>query len=321
MNCSDPTQPGVASILSFINALGRNSNCQSGAYYLVNNYNPPYDVNGKAADLGASIYTYPPQTVPTIAENLNNHNVSWKWYTGGRSNADITTDTTLYPVVYQQVAAYLTSQYGVPASAIQSQITTAAISNARGAIYNTIGDPLNASSNVVNNPGLYANLLGLDAFYNDVSNGSLPEVSYVVPKDLSSGHPGYSAPYLYEAFLSDLVSRVQGSSQWANTAIIITTDEGGGYFDTGFIQNLDFFGDGPRIPLIVVSPYAKKNYIDHTYHDHASILKFIEYNWRLPTLSARSRDNLPNPVTTSSSLYKPTNQPAIGNLTSLFNFN
>ncbi len=145
-------------------------------------------------------------------------------------------------------------------------------------------------------------------------------MSFVVPKNLDSGHPGYSAPYQYEAFLSDLIARVQASNQWANTAIVITTDEGGGYFDSGFIQNLDFFGDGPRIPLIVVSPYAKKGYIDHTYHDHASILKFIESNRGLPKLSARSRDNLPAPVRDPNNPYRPANQPAIGDLMSLFKF-
>ncbi len=69
------------------------------------------------------------------------------------------------------------------------------------------------------------------------------------------------------------------------TAIFITTDEGGGYYDSGYIQPVDFFGDGTRIPLIAVSPYAKKGYVDHTYYDHASILKFIERNWSLPQIS------------------------------------
>jgi len=68
-----------------------------------------------------------------------------------------------------------------------------------------------------------------------------------------------------------------------------------------------------------VSPYAKKGYVDHVYHDHASILKFIEYNWGLQPLSSRSRDNLPNPVN-GSNPYRPANQPAIGDLTTLFDF-
>jgi len=65
-------------------------------------------------------------------------------------------------------------------------------------------------------------------------------------------------------------------------AIVITYDEGGGYYDSGYIQPLDFFGDGTRIPLIAVSPYTKNGFVDHTYYDHASVLKFIEWNWEAP---------------------------------------
>ena len=101
---------------------------------------------------------------------------------------------------------------------------------------------------------------------------------------------------------------------------LITTDEGGGSFDSGYIQTLDFFGDGTRIPFLVISPYARKGYVDHVYQDHASILKFIEYNWGFQPLSARSRDRLPNPVTGPNDPYRPLNGPAIGDLTSLFDF-
>ncbi len=321
VNCSDAGQPGVSAILDFLNAEKRSSNCENGAYYLVNNYNPPYQVDGKPNALGPDKFTYPPQTVANIGELLSAHNVSWNWYTGGREDADITNDPIYINAVYPQVFAYVKSQFpaGTPDADIAPLARQAAISTTRPYLYNAIGDPLNASSNVVSTPALKANLKGLASFYNDVSNSSLPEVSFVVPKNQSSGHPGYSAPFAYEAFLQDLITKVQASGQWADTAIVITTDEGGGYFDTGFIQNVDFFGDGPRIPLIVVSPYAKKNYIDHTYHDHASILKFIERNWSLPTLSARSRDNLPNPRIDGNK-YKPVNQPAIGDLTSFFKF-
>ncbi|HEX4208644.1 MAG TPA: alkaline phosphatase family protein, partial [Ktedonobacteraceae bacterium] len=94
----------------------------------------------------------------------------------------------------------------------------------------------------------------------------------------------------------------------------------GGYYDSGYVQPLTFFGDGSRVPLMVVSPYAKQGYVDHTYYDHVSILKFIEQNWHLPTLSERSLDNLPNPRASRADPYKPLNGPAIGNLMNLFNF-
>ena len=107
---------------------------------------------------------------------------------------------------------------------------------------------------------------------------------------------------------------------WEKTAILVTVDESGGYWDSGYIQIIDAFGDGTRIPLIAVSPFAKKGVADHTYTDHISILKFIETNWRLDPISPGSRDHLPNPVADSSDLYVPANRPAIGDLMSLFQF-
>ena len=79
-----------------------------------------------------------------------------------------------------------------------------------------------------------------------------------------------------------------------------------------------FFGDGTRIPMIAVSPFAKKGAVSHSYSDHTSIAKFIERNWRPPTLSSRSWDNLPNPTASAANPYVPTNDPAVGDLFDLF---
>ena len=83
---------------------------------------------------------------------------------------------------------------------------------------------------------------------------------------------------------------------------------------------MDFFGDGTRIPMIVVSKYTQAGHISHEYTDHVSVLKFIEANWNLKPLTDRSRDNLPNPKTTHANPYVPTNSPAIGDLMDLFHF-
>ena len=72
--------------------------------------------------------------------------------------------------------------------------------------------------------------------------------------------------------------------------------------------------------MIVVSPYSSPGHISHEYTDHVSILKFIERNWRLPTVSHRSRDNLANPVADEDNPYVPTNSPAIGDLFDMFDF-
>ena len=100
----------------------------------------------------------------------------------------------------------------------------------------------------------------------------------------------------------------------------LTAYEGGGYWDSGYIQPLDFFGDGPRIPFLVVSPYSRDGKVVHTYYDHVSVTKFIERNWGLKPLTSRSRDNLPNPTATGGQPYVPGNSPAIGDLFDMFDF-
>jgi phospholipase C len=136
------------------------------------------------------------------------------------------------------------------------------------------------------------------------------------------GHPASSKWNLFEGFVKKIVNQVQTNpALWASTAIFVTTDEGGGYYDSGYIQPLDFFGDGTRIPLMVVSPFVKPGTVSHNYADHVSLLKFIERNWNLGTISNRSRDNLPNPIYASNgSAYVPTNRPAISDLFDMFTF-
>jgi phospholipase C len=146
-------------------------------------------------------------------------------------------------------------------------------------------------------------------------------MAFVRPDEPHAGHPANATIADFEDFVANLVAKVKGNGQlWEKSAILITMDEGGGYYDSGYIQTIDFFGDGARIPLIVVSPYAKRGYVDHTYSDHASILKFIENNWKLAPLTSRSRDNLPNPITSEADPYVPVNSPAVGDLMPLFIF-
>ena len=138
---------------------------------------------------------------------------------------------------------------------------------------------------------------------------------------LIDGHPATSKLDLFEGMLQKIVDMLDGNPQLkATTALFITFDESGGYYDSGFIQPLDFFGDGPRIPLVVVSPYSRSGRVAHSYNDHVSILKFIERNWHLEPLTGRSRDNLPNPRAHKDNPYVPVNAPAIGDLFDMFDF-
>jgi phospholipase C len=294
VNCSDPKAPGVQAVLDELQRQGvTKPNCEAGHYYLVNNYNLYWNQDGSTKPLGSDQFTLPPQTLPTIADLLSNHGVTWKYYSADRGD---------------DPQRFATNVDGIPL-AFHS--------------YCGICDPLTGYKQIMTTAQA-ANLQNYGAFLDDVHAGSLPAVSFVRPFEALAGHPADSTTDQYEFFLQDLINQVKANPQlWAGTAILITTDEGGGYYDSGYIQAVDFFGDGTRIPLIAVSPYAKKGFVDHTYYDHASILKFIEANWQLPAISARSRDNLPNPVMTAGrgqAAYKPSNGPAIGDLMNLFNF-
>jgi phospholipase C len=182
-------------------------------------------------------------------------------------------------------------------------------------------DPLIYSSAIMRGP-LKASLQDHAALSRDIDDSdAMPAVAFVIPPNTESGHPASSTVSRYEEFVHKLIDKVQANpALWAKTAILVTVDEGGGYWDSGYIQILDAFGDGTRIPLIAVSPFAKKGVVDHTYTDHVSILKFIETNWRLEPLSARSRDHLPNPITGGADPYVPANRPAIGDLMTMFQF-
>ncbi|PUE11118.1 hypothetical protein B9Z51_02000 [Limnohabitans sp. T6-5] len=179
-------------------------------------------------------------------------------------------------------------------------------------------DPLTFFTSIMESP-LKQKLQGDDDFFADVDK-NLPSISFISPPVTQTGHPHYGSPANFEAYVKRVVEKVQSNPKvWANAAILVTYDEGGGYYDSGYIQPIDFFGDGTRIPLMVVSPWAKKGHVEHTYYDHASIHKFIQKNWSLKPLSNRTRDNLPNPIHSKDN-YVPDNRPAIGDLFDMFTF-
>jgi phospholipase C len=143
----------------------------------------------------------------------------------------------------------------------------------------------------------------------------------VKPSEVVDGHPASSKLNLFEGFTKKIIDAVQANpALWRDTAIFVTFDEGGGYYDSGYVQPLDFFGDGTRIPLLIVSPYSTGGAINHGYADHVSIIKFIERNWKLSPISGRSRDNFPNPKTSPRNPYVPLNSPALSDLWDAFQF-
>ncbi len=299
-NCSDASQPGVGPILTYLGSLtpAISPNCDAGHYYLLNNYNPGYFGDGSDAYTDHNPnnvpFTIPGTTQHSIADVLLQGNISWKSYN-------------------DQWDRYLTDKYQLNYGTVGPHSDQ----------YCNICNPFQYQKQIMTNPAIRkAHIMDTDQLYMDIANGTLPAVSFVKPSGWVDGHPASSKWNLYEGFVKKIVDAVQANPDlWKTTAIFITTDEGGGYYDSGYVQPLDFFGDGTRIPMIVVSPYTKPGHISHTYADHVSILKFIEYNWFLGTISNRSRDNLANPTTDPGNPYVPTNRPAIGDLTDLFKFN
>ena len=155
----------------------------------------------------------------------------------------------------------------------------------------------------------------------DIQNNTLPAVSFGKPDGLLDGHPSSSKIDLFSAYVQQVLDALEANPKLkSSTAVFVTWDEAGGYWDSGFIQPIDYFGDGPRIPLLVLSPYSTGGKVNHTYADHVSLLKFIERNWHLRALTDRSRDNLPNPKMRGDAPYVPANMPALSDLFDMFDF-
>ena len=154
----------------------------------------------------------------------------------------------------------------------------------------------------------------LKDFWNAVAAGAIPSVSFLKAAAYQDGHPGYSNPLEEQAFIADTINRLQNAIQWKDMAVIIAYDDSGGWYDhvmppilnpsksaadaltaPGVCKagNPSFQGRcglGPRLPLLVISPYARRNFIDHTLTEQASVLKFIEDNWGLGRIGGGSFD-------------------------------
>jgi phospholipase C len=300
VNCADTSQGGVPAITNYLSALELKSNCVAGHYYLINNFFPGFHANGAPgnpanphpASDGSDFFFVPPSNVRTIGDALNEKGISWAYY-GGAYNA----------------AANLANGSSNPADAI-------------GAAYCAICNPFQYATSIMGDPAQRtAHVKDMVDLVDAIDHNTLPAVSFVKPDGVLDGHPASSKLDLFEALLKNILDRLHANPKLeAETAVFVVFDEGGGYYDSGYVQPIDFFGDGPRIPFLVISPFSRGGHIIHTYYDHVSILKFIERNWRLAPLTARSRDNLPNPVAHEHNAYVPVNSPAIGDLFEMFDF-
>jgi phospholipase C len=293
--CADAAQPGVSTVRTYLAGLkpSIDPRCEAKHYYLVNNYNPGYFGNGANAyqdtNPNNTVYTIPPSDVPNIGISLSDSKIAWAWF-GDQFNLYVKDPYALYTTPDNQYCNICN----------WAQYNTAIMTNAQQRAWH-----LHDTSDL----------------YPSIKSGNLPPVSWVKPSGLVDGHPASSKLILFEGFVKKIVGEVKANpALWNDTAIFVTFDEGGGYYDSGYVQQLDFFGDGTRTPMIAVSKYSTGGHITHSYTDHVSTMKFIEANWGLTPVTSRSRDNLPNPVASDSNPYVPRNRPAIGDLMDMFTF-
>ena len=300
--CGNPTQPGIKPIMDYLASLPWRpdltpSNCAPNTFYMINNTRPGFLSNGQfntaAINAGTAV---PPSSLRTIGDELNERNISWAYYGGGFNAAARFDNGSTDPVDV--------------------------LIGTGGDWYCDICNPFQYANSIMGNPvQRAAHIKDATDFFDELSHGHLPAVSYLKPDSFGDGHPASSKLDVLEAIIARVLDGLKSHPELAeSTAFFITFDEGGGYYDSGYMQPIDFFGDGPRIPMIIVSPFTRGGHVSHTYADHASVVKFIERNWHLKPLTTRSRDNLPNPIASPANPYVPLNSPAVSDLFDMFHF-
>ncbi len=193
----------------------------------------------------------PPLTNKTIGDTLSDKNISWVWYAGGYKAAladrkQIYGGSTDYQPHHQPFNYYLRFAPGTRERALHLQDES---------------DMLRA-----------------------IRRGSLPQVSFYKPQGTLNEHPGYSNVMQGDMHLAGLIAKLQASPQWKQMAIIVTYDENGGFWDHVAPPKGDRWGPGTRIPAIIISPFAKRGFIDHTTYDTTSILQFLTRRFNLEPL-------------------------------------
>lgn len=147
-------------------------------------------------------------------------------------------------------------------------------------------NPLPAFPKVQNDPEQRSRLVDTSQFYIDAQNGKLPQVSWVVPDMNVSEHPPSSIS-IGMAYVTGLINAVMEGPDWNTTAIFLSWDDWGGFYDHVAPTKVDEYGYGIRVPGIVISPYAKQGYIDNNTYSFESWLKTVEERFGVKSMTAR----------------------------------
>ncbi|HEY6157857.1 MAG TPA: alkaline phosphatase family protein [Gemmatimonadales bacterium] len=211
--------------------------------------NTAFSVNAPHPASVPAAQLVPNQTFATIGDRLSEKNISWAWYSGGWNDALAGHAGPLFQFHHQPFIYFANYADGTAAKA--------------------------------------EHLKDEQDFLVALASGRLPAVSFVKPYGLDNEHPGYTDLITGEQHVQALIDAVRASPHWNHTAIVITYDENGGFWDHVAPPVADRWGPGSRVPAIVISPFARKGYVDHHRYDTTSILALIEHRWGLAPLSPR----------------------------------
>ena len=196
----------------------------------------------------------PPQTLPTIGDRLSGKGISWAWYSGGWSDA-----------VAGKIRPYTGPEQFQPHH-----------------------QPFNYFLNYApGTPARAEHLKDLQDFLDAIKSGNLPAVAFYKPVGRETMHPGYTDLQSGDAHVASIIEAIRSGPNWQDTAIIVTADENGGFWDHVAPPKSDRWGPGLRVPTLIVSPYAKHGFVDHTVYDTTSILRTLEVRFGLEPLGSR----------------------------------
>jgi phospholipase C len=217
--------------------------------------NTAFSVNNPHPAKYDSAQLMPNQTMPTIGDRLSGKDISWAWYAGGWDSALAGHPDPTFCFHHQPFMYFATYADGTEAKKEHLKDET--------------------------------------EFFAAAKNGTLPSVSFVKPLGIDDEHPGYSDVYHGETHAVQLINAVLNGPDGKDALIILTYDENGGFWDHVAPPVIDRWGPGCRIPAIIISPFAKKGFVDHTQYETVSILAFIEHRWDLKPLTARDKNANP----------------------------
>jgi acid phosphatase len=237
--------------------------------YSVNTTQPPYQpsivppaAGGDPRLTDPAKYTLPPQTLTTIGDTLSAKGVSWAWYSGAW-------DAALKDGMQPPQAKRVVINYREPG----------------GRNFITHHQPFNYFARFAPGTSDRAEHLKDESdLVAGIERGTLPQVVFYKPQGSLNEHPGYADVQSGDEHIANLIAKIKASPLWPSTAIIVTYDENGGFWDHVPPPKGDRWGPGTRIPTMIISPYAKRHHIDHTQYDTTSILKLITRRFDLTPL-------------------------------------